>query len=200
MSTTDYLKRRGHTWYVRVQIPPHLWKAAGGKREYIKTLKTGDLSTANRLKHAHVAAFKGQIAALGRQQPTGLSELYEKAVAWREAMERHKGEVLYETPDGPYYATDEFLSQISDEANEFLDTHGEKAATAFYKIAKAEGTPLRQLVDTWLAEQTGITAQTNAQHRTVVNAFLRVGWRRCADRRRDPQARRGLRKSLACAQ
>ncbi len=178
MSTTDYLKRRGHTWYVRVQIPPHLWKAAGGKREYIKTLKTGDLSTANRLKHAHVAAFKGQIAALGRRkpnEPSALSELYEKALAWREAMERHKGEVLFEAPDGgTWCATDEFLSQISEEANEFLDTHGEKAATAFFKIAKGEGTPLRIHVDKWLAEQTGIvTAQTNAQHRTVVNAFLR---------------------------
>ena len=75
-----------------------------------------------------------------------------KALAWRAAMEKHKGKVLYEAPDGaPYYATDEFLSQISDEANEFLDTHGEKAATNFYKIAKGEGTPLRQHVDTWLS-------------------------------------------------
>jgi hypothetical protein len=45
---------------------------------------------------------------------------------------------------------DEFLSQISDEAKEFLETHGEQAATSFFKIAKGEGTPLRDLIDTWL--------------------------------------------------
>jgi integrase len=174
MASTDYLKLRGLTWYVRVQIPPHLRAAAGGKREYVKTLKTGDLHEANRLKHAHVAAFKGRLAALERRKPNELSELYEKALAWRDAMERHKGEVLfYEGGDHPYYATDEFLSQISEEANEFLGTHGEKAATSFYKIAKGEGSPLRGHVDTWLDQQVGVvTGQTNAQHRTVMNVFL----------------------------
>jgi hypothetical protein len=53
--------RCGHTWFVRVQIPAHLWKAVGGKREFVKTLKTGDLNEANRLKHAHVAAFSGRL-------------------------------------------------------------------------------------------------------------------------------------------
>jgi integrase len=175
MAPTDYLKLRGHRWYVRVQIPPHLWKAAGGKREYVKTLKTGDLGEANRRKHPYVAAFQQQIRALERHKPNDQGELYEKALAWREAMERHKGEVLYEAPDGTSYtAQDEFLSQISDEANEFLETHGEPAATAFYKIAKGEGTLLRSHAVTWLGEQVGqATRQTNAQHLTVVNAFLR---------------------------
>lgn len=175
MAITDYLKLRGRTWYVRVQIPPDLWAAARGKREYVKTLKTGDLNEANKLKHAYVAAFKRQIAALGRHKPNPLAELYDKALAWRDAMERHKGDVLfYEGGDSeqPYYATDEFLSQIGDEAREFLETHGERAATSFYKIAKGEGTPLRGLIDTWLTEQTGtITGQTIAQHRTVLKAF-----------------------------
>ena len=80
MATADYLKRRGHTWFVRVQIPAHLWKAAGGRREYVKTLKTGDLTEANRLKHAHVAAFKRKIEALERGKTSDvLDELYEKA-------------------------------------------------------------------------------------------------------------------------
>jgi integrase len=161
---------------VRVQVPPHLLAAAGGKREYVKTLKTGDLNEANRLKHAYVAAFKRQIAALGHHKPNPLAELYDKALAWRDAMERHKGEVLFYEGDDrekPYYATDEFLGQISDEAGEFLETHGEKAATSFYKIAKGEGTPVRNLIDTWLAEEAGtITAQTSAQHKTVLNVFL----------------------------
>ncbi len=175
MATTDYLKLRGRTWYVRVQIPPHLWKAAGGKREYIKTLKTGDLGEANKRKHPHIAAFKRRIEALEKQRPDDvLGDLYDKALGWREAMERAKGKVLYPEPDGtPYYATDEFLSQISEEAEEFLETHGERAATSFYKIAKGDSTPLRSHVEAWLADESGrLVAQTISQHRAAVTAFL----------------------------
>ena len=64
MAPTDYLKRRGHTWYVQVSIPARLRKAAGGKSEYIRSLKASDLNEANRLKHAHVAAFKHRSCAL----------------------------------------------------------------------------------------------------------------------------------------
>ena len=81
MAPTDYLKLRGQTCFVRVQIPPHLWKAAGGKREFVKTLKTGDITEANRRKHPYVAAFKQRIAALERHKPNELGELYEKALA-----------------------------------------------------------------------------------------------------------------------
>ena len=89
-------------------------------------------------------------------------------------MERHKGEVLYDggEDEEAYYATDEFLSQISEEAKQFLETHGPKAADAFYKIAKGEGTLLRTQVDPWLAEQANTTNQTKAQHRTVLRAFI----------------------------
>ena len=125
MGARDYLKLRGHIWYVQVSIPAPLHKAAGGKSEYIKSLKTGDLGEANRRKHPYVAAFKQKIAALARQKPNEIGELYEKALAWREAMERHKGEVIYEAPDGTTNtAQDEFLSQISEEAEEFLIAWG----------------------------------------------------------------------------
>ena len=71
------------------------------------------------------------------------------------------------------YATDEWLSQISDEANEFVEEYGEKAGVAFYKVAKGEGTLLHSQVETWLGEQAGvITGQTISQHRTAVNGFL----------------------------
>jgi integrase len=177
LAPTDYLKLRHNTWYVRVQIPRHLWAAAGGRREYVKSLKTGDLHEANRLKHAHVAAFQRRIKALEREKPDDpLADLYDKALAWREAMEKYKGQVLfYEGPeeDKPYYATDEFLSQISDEAREFEETHGEAAAERFSKIAKGEGTLLRDdLIDAWLTEQDHITEQTRVQHRAAVRAFI----------------------------
>ena len=159
---------------MRVQIPKHLWAAAGGKREYIKPLKTRDLNEANRLKHAYVAAFKGQIAALERHKPVALDPLIEKALAFRDALERHKGDVLVEGRDGEplWSGADEFLGQVSDEAKELLETHGETVATTFYKTAR--GAPLLDVyVEPWLTEQGNkITEQTRAQHRGVVKAFL----------------------------
>jgi integrase len=173
----DYLKLRDRTWYVQVSIPARLRKAAGGKSEFIKSLKTGDLNEANRLKHAHIAAFKHRIAALERQHSdaTAFSDLYEKALAWRDVRDRYKGKVLFyegDDPDKPYYATDEFLSQIADEAEEFAEEHGDEAAKAFFRIAKGEGTPVREHVETWLAEESDrLAGQTVSQHRTVLRAF-----------------------------
>src|SRR6516164_341763 len=132
MAPKDYLKLRGRTFYVQVSIPPRLRKAAGGKSEYIKSLKTGELNEANKRKHPYIAAFKARIAALERQKaaaqaPAELAELYEKALSWRLTMEKYKGQVLFyegDDPDKPYYATDEWLSQISDEAEEFAGEYG----------------------------------------------------------------------------
>lgn len=175
---TDYLKKRGHTWFVQVQIPAHLRKAAGGRFAFVKTLKTRDLNEANRRKHHYVATYKQRIAALERQgaagePPAAVAEIYEKALALREMLARHAGEVLYQERDGtPYYATDEYLSQISEEAEEILDTYGEKIATAFYKTAKGEGVLLHPQVEPWLTEQTHTTKQTKAQHRTVLREFI----------------------------
>jgi integrase len=177
MSATDFLKLRGRTYYVRVQIPARLWAAAAGKREYVKTLKTGDLREANKLKHAHVAVFQARIRALERREPEALPDLHAitgRALGWRRSMERDKGQVLAYHGDDPVYKTDAWLSQIADEADEIEFEHGEETALRFFKIAKGEGTPLRDLVDAWLDEQAGdITAQTAAQHRTVLTAFLK---------------------------
>jgi len=154
MSATDFLKLRGRTYYVRVQIPARLWAAAAGKREYVKTLKTGDLREANKLKHAHVAVFQARIRALERREPEALPDLHAitgRALGWRRSMERDKGQVLAYHGDDPVYKTDAWLSQIADEADEIEFEHGEETALRFFKIAKGEGTPLRDLVDAWLA-------------------------------------------------
>jgi integrase len=177
-ASDDYLKLRGRTYYVRYQIPQHLWTAAG-RREYVKTLKTRDRDEANRRKHALIAIFQQRVKALERQKPNDPREdLIERALSLRADLERYKGRVIVDGEEGQPLWTyeDELLSQISDEAKEFAETHGDEAATSFFKIAKGEGTPLRpELVDTWLAEQgDAITGQTRAQHRTAVDAFL--GW------------------------
>jgi Domain of unknown function (DUF6538)/Phage integrase, N-terminal SAM-like domain len=176
-ASDDYLKLRGRTYYVRYQIPQHLW-AAAGRREYVKTLKTRDRDEANRRKHALVAIFQQRVKALERQKPDDpRADLIERALSLRADLERYKGRVIVDDEQGQPLWTyeDELLSQISDEAKEFAETHGYEAATSFFKIAKGEGTPLRpELIDTWLAEQgDAITEQTRAQRRTAVDAFLR---------------------------
>jgi integrase len=181
MALTDYLKQRHRTWYVRVQIPAHLWAAAGGRREFVKSLKTRDLNTANQLKHAHVAVFQSRIRALeGAAAETAadpLADIHSKALALRSSWEQVRNEEpVYPDfdPERPYYPSkDATEDAIVEEAGEIEDRHGHEAAATFLKIAKGEGTPLRELIDTWLAEQVGtITAHTSAQHRTALNAFL----------------------------
>lgn len=67
---TDYLKKRGHAWYVQVPIPARL-QTAVGKRQFVKTLKTRDLNEANRRKHHFIAACKQRLAALVRPRHAG---------------------------------------------------------------------------------------------------------------------------------
>jgi hypothetical protein len=130
-ASDDYLKLRGRTYYVRVQIPQHLWFAAGGRREFVKTLKTRDRDEANRRKHTHVAVFQQRIKALERQKPNDpRTDLIERALLLRADLERHKGRVLDEDDEGQPLWTyeDELLSQVSDEAKEFAETYGDEAA------------------------------------------------------------------------
>ena len=102
--------------------------------------------------------------------------MYDKALEWRANMEKYRGKVLFYEggdPDKPYYVNDEFISQIADDAKELEETYGDKAAHAFFRIAKGEGTPVREHVETWLAEEGDrLAGQTIAQHKTVLRAFL----------------------------
>jgi site-specific recombinase XerD len=181
MALTDYLKLRGRTYYVRVQIPPRLRAIAGGKREFVKTLKTGDLREANKLKHAHVASFQGRIRALERVAPDTaygpLAEIHEKALSLRYSWEKVKDEApVYPDfdPEQPYYPSKDATEDvILGAAREIADNHGDDVAAAFLKIAKGEATRLGDVIETWLAEQAGaITEQTVSHHRVAVRALF----------------------------
>jgi integrase len=172
MSRNQYLKKQGNTWHVLVQVPARLRKAAGCWA-FIKTLGTGDVNEANRLKHACVAAFKRKIAALERGQNTDVvGDLYEQALSLNETLTRYKDQVTFEHPEGPETVADHFISEISEEAQRILEEHGDKAAALFYKTATGQGTPpLRTLVDRWLDEQE-VTLQRKQHHRAVIERFL----------------------------
>lgn len=175
MASTDYLKRRGNTWYVRVQIPPNLWPVAG-TREYVRTLKTGDLKEAERRKHAFVAMFKRKIAELRRDRAVPFDGVAEKALSLRDFIAKNGDEVLFveRDPQGkeqPFRLRDELYSQITDKARLLEETHGDEVATTFFKVARGEGTLLREVIEPWLLEQE-VSGQTLSQHRVAANAFL----------------------------
>lgn len=67
---TQYLHKRRQTWFVRLAVPPDL-QAAVGRRELIRTTKTHDLATANRVKHAILAELHRDLnaARLNRELP-----------------------------------------------------------------------------------------------------------------------------------
>jgi hypothetical protein len=138
MSRNTYLKRQGNTFHVVVQVPARLRKAAGCWA-FTRTLGTGDVNEANRLKHAYVTAFKRKIDQLERGEGANdvVADLYEQALAWNETLQRCKGQVLHQHRDGPEYIADHFLSEISEEAQRILEEHGEKAAALFYNTAQA---------------------------------------------------------------
>jgi integrase len=166
-------KRRHQTWYVRVQIPKHLWAAARGRRAFLKSLKTHDLNEANSLKHGWIAEFKRQIKALAQRRHDPMREIRERALSWRDAIERGKDRIIEETPEGTEYLSDYLESEALDEAKELADSHGEAAADVFHRIITATTPPVAEHYERWLQQQTGdITAQTAAQHRMAVRHFL----------------------------
>jgi integrase len=67
---TAYLKKRRQTWYVYVTVPPAL-QSIVGKQKLERTLKTRDLATANRLKHAVVAEFKSYLDSVRKSISAG---------------------------------------------------------------------------------------------------------------------------------
>src|ERR1700745_3599585 len=146
MALADYLKQRHHTWYVRVQIPARLWGAAGGRREYVKSLKTRDLGKASQLKHAHVAVFQSRIRALeGVASDTSadpLTEIHSTTLSLRSSREQLKNEApIYDRDDvdlkRPYYPSrDATEDAIFEKAGEIAESHGHDAAATFLKIAK----------------------------------------------------------------
>jgi hypothetical protein len=158
MTQTDpYLKWRGGTASVRVQIPRPLWGVAG-KREFVKALGTGDRQEANRLKHGYVAAFFREIEALKRGKPNdALAAVYAKAAALQTVQ------ITTSHPDGPESVREDLASE---EAERIEDKHGEAAAVTFFKIATGQARPSAYwLIHGWLSR--GLPLQNKLQATTV---------------------------------
>jgi integrase len=173
MGRTDYLKQRGRTYYVRVQIPPALWSAAGGKREYVRTLKTRDFSEAERRKHIHVAEFKRRIAQLEAHGEDPDAELFEKALSFKEAIQRNRGQKIYPYDD-PEFAEDMgdfWLSEALDQAKTVLEEQGDEKAQRFMRVVRGEATFIRDVYLPWLEETRPKPKQRDA-HSKVIRGYM----------------------------
>lgn len=57
------LKKRGHSWYARLVIPPSM-RASAGKSELVRALGTRDLREANRLKHRVLTELQQELSRI----------------------------------------------------------------------------------------------------------------------------------------
>jgi integrase len=173
VARTDYLKRRHDAWSVRVQIPKRLWKAAGGKSEFIRALGTRDLDEAILRKHVHVAEFKRRIAQLEAHGADPDQELFEKALSFKDAIQRSAGRYIHfdGDPDRPESVSDFFLSEALDEAKEVLEEHGDEKAERFMRVVKGEATFIRDVYPPWLEETRPKPKQRDA-HSQVIRDFM----------------------------
>jgi len=165
MGHADYLKLRGRTYYVIVQIPQKLRRLAGVKHAYTKTLKTRDFNEAERRKHIHVAEFKRRIKQLRDHGKDPDRWLFEKALAFKDAMQHGWVGGGIET------AHDFYLSEALDEAKAIVEEHGEEKADRFMRVVKGKATFIRDLYTPWLDETRPKPKQRDA-HSTVVRDFM----------------------------
>lgn len=158
-----------------MQIPAKLWGAAQGKREFVKSLGTRDLTEANSRKHAHIAEYKRQIKALLEARRDPLRKARMRALAWRDAIEDAKGETIhFEDDEGATDMSGVLQSEALDEVKEMADTIGEEEASRLMRMLKSATPPLAEHYQRWLDQQVGdITKQTAVQHRMAVRDFLR---------------------------
>jgi integrase len=174
VARTDYLKRRHDAWSVRVQIPKRLWDAAGGKREFVKALGTRDLDEAVLRKHLHVAEFKRRIAELEEHGADPDRELFEKALSFKDAMQKDAGRYVQvgEDPDRREHLDEWWLSEALDQAKEIAEEHDEETADRFMRVVKGEATFLRDVYPPWLDETRPKPKQRDA-HSKVMRDYMR---------------------------
>src|SRR5262249_54249067 len=142
LTGTNYLTRRHQTWYVRVQIPKKLQGAAGGKREFVKSLETRDLTEANSRKHAHIAEYKREIKALAEARSDPLQKARMRARAWRDAIEEAKGESIdFEGDEGTTDIAGVLRSEALDEVKEMEETIGKEEAARLARMLKSATPP-----------------------------------------------------------
>jgi integrase len=168
MALTDFLKKRHQKWYVRVQIPKHLWSRAGGKREYVKALGTGDLMEANRLKHVWIAEFRRRIDDLERKgSDREATKLRETILTLRATLARYKDHRHSKDEDERAQAEAAIEAVLDDTREELGDEVAERAMDA----ALGRATFMREVYLDWL-DETKPKPKQRDNHSVVIRDFM----------------------------
>lgn len=165
-----YLIKQFNTYWAVVEIPKHLRKRAGQVR-YKQSLKTDSLAEANKKKHAVVAEFQRQIAALAIGNDPE-RELMAKALSFREALQARDGQRMAHR-DQESSNAGELLSVIDEQAREVLAERGQAVADRFRSAAIGKATFIVETYRQWLDQFEG-AGQTKVQHESAVNRY--VAW------------------------
>jgi hypothetical protein len=140
----QYLQKVGGTYYARVRVPRTLEKYIG-QTHIRRSLKTGERSAANRLKHAVVGKIKSELARLSASpkkiDDRGVS--FEEAKRWRESLLEAEQE-----DDSDLHGT--IQSLVIDKAEQLEQLYGTDKAKRWYKAATATTDTLTELMEKWM--------------------------------------------------
>lgn len=146
----QYLDWHGRQWRVQMKVPEGL-RAIFGTAKLLAPLHTDSLTEANRLKWAHVAAFK---SALERARKAAVGQNgaeIDEAIILRNALERAERDRDERGHNGAPAVTTS-LRQIADRFVAIETSHGAARASEFLQVANSFGTPIREHVEAWLAD------------------------------------------------
>lgn len=156
---TEYLYLRHLTWWLRDPVPRRLWGVLGRRRIEV-SLHTHNLKEAHRLRTIR----RGENARLFEAALKGVGDLTTEALAVRQW-----GKGLDDGPAATF--TIEDAAEL--EAGRIRKTHGEAAASSYYRAATGTGTPIQHHVDAWLRESP-YRPRSQDQHRGTLREF--VAW------------------------
>jgi integrase len=167
---TKYLRRIGEKWYVSVRVPRSLEKALG--TDHIRrTLHTGDLAEANRLKLAEVVRIKAELDALRRKQAQG--EPIKRGLTLADAS-AIRADLQRARKEGDEHTEEVLLSHASERAHDIAALHGESSAHRWVRRATRTEATLDTLCERWLkgSDYKGVTQDAHREALRGLLAFL----------------------------
>ena len=179
LQETRWLERRGMGWYAVREVPRPL-RALLGKKRFVLSLHTQDVTVARARRHGALARFQQEIEAA--RGGVGPSPVIEAGLAWRKTLERIEAgdPAMLRAFPGVYdadatdaqaaieAARDQAEMVLYDDVHGVMSQHGPSAAATLDGIARGYATPLLLHVDSWLAEggpKGALKEKTKAQYR-----------------------------------
>ena len=150
---SQWLIKRGLTWYIRVIVPPSVREALGGKQHILRSLKTRDLTQARKLRIKAKAAIDDEIEAARGNSVKASADHWSK----RRADDRFNG------------------SEFIDTTQTIARRHGEEAAAEFSARSFGLHTDLDTRESEWFADAK-FEAKTEALYKftlTLLKAHLK---------------------------